>query len=78
MRVILDFSVSVSQNNELVYSAVLRRFLLNAQQRNAENYSTPKDFTVCLLNGTQVQVKVSFDDSSENVLQVSRCTVAIN
>jgi hypothetical protein len=61
---------SVSQNNELVYSPVLRRFLLGAQQKTAENCVGQEELTVYLLNGTQVQVKVSYEDSSENVLQV--------
>lgn len=62
--------LTVSQHNELVYSPVLRRFLFSAQQKNAGTWLNDCDLTVWLLNGTQVSVKVSYDETSENVLQV--------
>ncbi|KAK7603153.1 hypothetical protein V9T40_003152 [Parthenolecanium corni] len=60
---------NVSQNTELVHSSVLRRFLFAAQQKSASDQHFNNDLSIWLLNGTQVLVKASSEDSSENVLQ---------
>lgn len=60
---------TVSQHNELVRSPVLRRFLFFTQQKNAGKWLNDNNLTVWLLNGTQVLVKVSYEENSENVLQ---------
>lgn len=59
----------VSQQNDLVNSSVLRRFLFSAQQKLASTWHDDNNLTVWLLNGTQVVVKVTYEDSSEVVLQ---------
>ncbi len=65
-----NLNISVSQNNEIINSPVLRRFLFLAQQKCMSTWHSESELTVWLLNGTQIPLKVSFEDSSENVLQV--------
>lgn len=60
----------MSQNNELVHSSVLRRFLFAAQQKSVADQRFNYDLSIWLLNGTQVLVEASYEDSSENILQV--------
>lgn len=62
---------AVSQQNELVNCNILRRFLFVAQQKFSTKWHNESDLTVWLLNGTQVVVKVTCEDSSEVLLQVN-------
>lgn len=70
LKILINFIFTVSQNTELVHSSVLRRFLFAAQQKSASDQHFNNDLSIWLLNGTQVLVKASSEDSSENVLQV--------